>query len=266
MADTHTNTIFLYETNMIAREKLLNYFSRQGVRVLCLDFLVQVVKRVIDIEPVAILCNPGNNHDKVYENLLQIRRFGLLRKVPFMVYAMDHGHPWVDRFLDAGVHNIFHLKVPLTELHEKVMSLEKFNRKVKQSELIKEERKCPDGHFYKLYLPKPTDQNVFSTYMRSIIEEEVMPYWGNVVLQLSFLEQINKTNASLILEYNYKLNKEGMELVICAPPVEFENVIRRTGLSVFTSLADFESVHLPQQAELEASTSDVFDLLNGLPD
>jgi hypothetical protein len=57
-----------------------------------------------------------------------------------------------------------------------------------------------------------------------------------------------------------------MELVICAPPVEFEHILRNSGFTVFTSLADFESVHLPNQSELKAATSDVFDLLSGLPD
>lgn len=263
----HTKTIFVYEQDAETREQLVRDFSRAGFRVLCLEYLVQVLKRSDDIEPDIILCNPNKNHEKVYNNLMELRRANVTNKYAFMVYGMEHDDPWVDRFLEAGVFNIIEPRTSMTEMIRIVDNREKMNRKVQVAELIQEERQTPDGTSYWYVMPKAQTQPQLKSMLEQVLASQMPLHVELFVLRLEFCTEVNAYNMSLVQALAEALLADGIRLMVIAAPAESVPRLFEKEIACFPSMLEFDNSFLVLgRSSKPKSAVDVGSLLDMIPD
>lgn len=240
----HTKTIFIYEHDSDRREELVREFSRAGFRVLCLEYLVQVLKRSDEIEPDVILCNPGRNQEKVYNNLMELRRANVTNKYAFIAYDMGHDDPWVERFLEAGVFNIIEPRTHMSEMVRIVESREKMNRKVNISELIQEERATPDGTSYWYVMPKAQTQPQLQSMLEEVLANQMPLHVELFVLRMDFCAEINTINLNMIYMLSEALMADGIRLMVIAPPSETIPKMFEKEIACFPSMTEFDNSFL----------------------
>lgn len=240
----YTKTVFIYELDSEMRERMVRSFSRAGFRVLCLEYLVQVLKRSDDIEPDVILCNPSRHQEQVYNNIMELRHAKVTQKYAFMVYNMDHGDPWVDRFLEAGVYNVIEPGTQMTEMIRIVDSRERMNRKVNMTELVQEERQTPDGTSYWYVMPKAQTQPQLQSMLEQVIDKKLPMHMELLVLRLEFCLEINECNQNLIFAISEALLADGIRTMLIAAPQELVPRILEKEIPCFPSMLEFNNSFL----------------------
>lgn len=273
----YTKTVFIYELDSDLRERLVRHFSRAGFRVLCLEYLVQVLKRSDDIEPDVILCNPARHQEQVYNNIMEMRHANVTSKYAFMVYQMEHDDPWVDKFLEAGVYNVIEPHTPMAEMIRIVDSRERMNRRVNMTELIQEERQTPDGTSYWYVMPKAQTQPQLQSMLEQVVDKKLPMHMELLVLRLEFCLEINETNQNLIFAISEALLADGIRTMLIAPPKDLVPKILDKEIPCFPSMLEFNNSFLvlgrggkspvsKGSTATATSTLDLGSLLDMIPD
>jgi response regulator RpfG family c-di-GMP phosphodiesterase len=259
-----TQTVFLYEQNSDERDRMLAELTKQGFRVLCLEYLVQVLKRSQDIEPDLILCNPGVKHESLYDNLLELRKTGALDKYPFFVYGISADHPWADRFIEAGIHNLIQAGEPPKEIARILRTRERINRKVEHVELVSEEKQTADGTSYWYLMPKARTQPQLTQMLEEAMMKILPIHIELVVLRLEFLQEISSDNLEYIFSYSQALLGDGVRLMVVGAPTDAMASLFSKEIACFPSMLQFDASFLGQARK--KANLDVSSLLDSIPD
>ena len=254
-------TVILYETENKYRLHILNGFALLRVRVLCLEFLQQTVKKALALHPHAIICHNTGNDELVFQTLRDLKNNAATRDIPFYIW----GNPTPllrEKYMSSGVSGILPRHLKPKEIYNRIMSSPANNTVMSgeaKAQIIPKLTETIDGFNY-LHVKIFSDgKGTEWKLLRDFLKEPFDVSCSNLLLDFFAISKFSNEAMSTLYSCFAKCEEECVKMSVISQKSDLDQQVKKvypdTKFSVFSSFPEFEASLLGNE-EVEIETDD----------